>query len=141
MDLYWASSQSQYEKILQAHGANTRKYWLVEVIENDCIVTRVGVYDELVPEPSEIPRAQTIFHCIPVLLSQYRNSENRVEKRASADNSLPNSQVYNPCGLPLYVALPNEILHNWFSLTLPTSAISTGYPNTNTKLVLPSWYM
>ena len=37
------SSRSQYGKILQAHGANTRKYWLVEVIENDCIVTRVGV--------------------------------------------------------------------------------------------------
>jgi len=44
-DPYWASSWSQYEKILQAHGVNTRKYWLVEEIENDCIVTRVGVYD------------------------------------------------------------------------------------------------
>ena len=43
------SSNSQYEKILQAHRANTRKYWLVEVIENDCIVTRVGVYDEISP--------------------------------------------------------------------------------------------
>ena len=38
-DPYWASSRSQYDKILQAHGANTRKFWLVEVIENDCIVT------------------------------------------------------------------------------------------------------
>ena len=28
------------------------KYWLVEVIENDCIMTRVGVYDEILPEPS-----------------------------------------------------------------------------------------
>ena len=32
-----------------------RKYWLVEVIENDCIVTRVGVYDEILPEPSGNP--------------------------------------------------------------------------------------
>ena len=30
-DPYWASSRSQYDKILQAHGANTRKFWLVEV--------------------------------------------------------------------------------------------------------------
>ena len=50
-DLYWANSQSQYEKILQAHGANTRYYWLVEVIKNDCIVTQVGVYNEILPEP------------------------------------------------------------------------------------------
>ena len=33
-------SRGEYEKILQAHGVNTRKYWLVEVIENGCIVTR-----------------------------------------------------------------------------------------------------
>ena len=50
-----ASSRSQYEKILQAHEANTRKYWLVEVIENDCIVTRVGVYDKILPEPEGNP--------------------------------------------------------------------------------------
>ena len=30
---------AQYRKILQANGANSRKYFLVEVIENDCIVT------------------------------------------------------------------------------------------------------
>ena len=48
---------AQYEKILQAHGVNTRKYWLVEVIENDCIVTRVRVYDEILPEPSGNPSA------------------------------------------------------------------------------------
>ena len=54
-NLYWASSQSQYEKILQAHGANTRYYWLVEVIKNDCIVTQVRVYDEISPEPSGNP--------------------------------------------------------------------------------------
>ena len=29
-----------------------RKYWLVEVIENGCIVTRVRVYNEILPEPS-----------------------------------------------------------------------------------------
>ena len=46
------SSTSQYEKILQAHRVNTRKYWLVEEIENVCIVTWVGVYDEILPEPS-----------------------------------------------------------------------------------------
>ena len=28
------------------------KYQLVEVIENECIVTQVGVYDEKLPEPS-----------------------------------------------------------------------------------------
>ena len=50
-----ASSLSQYRNILQAHGANTRKYWLVGVIENDCIVTRVGVYNEILPEPSGNP--------------------------------------------------------------------------------------
>ena len=43
------SSTSQYEKTLQAHEVNTRKYWLVEVIENDCIV---GVYNEILHEPS-----------------------------------------------------------------------------------------
>ena len=32
-----------------------RKYWLVEVIENDCIVTGVGVYDEISPEPEGFP--------------------------------------------------------------------------------------
>ena len=36
-------------------GTNTIKYWLVEVIENDCIVTRVGVYDEISPEPDGNP--------------------------------------------------------------------------------------
>ena len=45
-------SRCEYEKILQAHGVNTRKYWLVEVIENGCIVTGVRVYDEILPEPS-----------------------------------------------------------------------------------------
>ena len=49
------SSTSQYEKILQTLGVNTRKYWLVEVIENDCIVTWVGVYDEILPQPSGNP--------------------------------------------------------------------------------------
>ena len=49
------SSWSQYWKILQAHEANTRKYWLVEVIENDCIVTWVRVYNEISPEPSGNP--------------------------------------------------------------------------------------
>ena len=49
------SSTSQYKKILQAHRVNTRQYWLVEVIENDCIVTRVGVYDEILLEPSRNP--------------------------------------------------------------------------------------
>ena len=46
------SSTSQYEKILQAHGVNTRKYWLGE---NDCIVTRGGVYNEILPEPERNP--------------------------------------------------------------------------------------
>ena len=49
------SSTSQYKKILQAHGANTWEYWLVVVIENDCIVTWVGVYDEILPELSGNP--------------------------------------------------------------------------------------
>ena len=49
------SSTSQCEKILQAHRVDTRKYWLVGVIENDCIVTRVGVYDEILPECSGNP--------------------------------------------------------------------------------------
>ena len=35
--------RAQYKKILQAQLANTRKYWLVEVIENDFFVTQVGV--------------------------------------------------------------------------------------------------
>ena len=39
-----------------------RKYSLVEVIENDCIVMRVGVYNEISPE--------AILHCIPLLSSQ-----------------------------------------------------------------------
>ena len=49
------SSTSQYEKILQAQGVNTRQYWLVELVENDCIVTQVGVYAEISLEPSGIP--------------------------------------------------------------------------------------
>ena len=40
---------------MQAHRANTRKYWLVEVIENDCIVTQVRVYNEISPEPERNP--------------------------------------------------------------------------------------
>ena len=55
-------SRGEYEKILQAHGVNTRKYWLVEVIDNGCIVIRVRVYDEIL--------AQAIFYCIPLLSSQ-----------------------------------------------------------------------
>ena len=46
------SSTSQYKKILQAHGV---KYWLVEVIKNDCIVTWVWVYNEILPEPEGFP--------------------------------------------------------------------------------------
>ena len=30
----------------------SHKYWLLQVIENDCIVTCVGVYTEILPEPS-----------------------------------------------------------------------------------------
>ena len=56
-----ASSRSHYGKILQAHGANMRKYWLVEVIENDCIVTRVGVYNEISPEPSSRHNTVTVY--------------------------------------------------------------------------------
>ena len=53
-------STSQYEKILQAHRVNTKKYWLVEVIENDCIVTWSGVYDEILPEPSGNPSGSAL---------------------------------------------------------------------------------
>ena len=53
-------SRGEYEKILQAHGVNTRKYWLVEVIENGCIVTRVRVYDEILPEPSGNPSGSVL---------------------------------------------------------------------------------
>ena len=49
--------RDRYEKILQAQLANKIKYWLVEEIENDCIVTRVGVYDEILPK--------AIFHHTP----------------------------------------------------------------------------
>ena len=54
-DPYWASLRSQYKKILKANRVNTRKYWLLEVIEYDCIVTQVGVYDEILHEPSGNP--------------------------------------------------------------------------------------
>ena len=37
-----------------------RKYWLVEVIENDCIVTSVRVYNEISPEPSENPTVSAL---------------------------------------------------------------------------------
>ena len=36
-ELVLTCSRGEYEKILQAHGGNTRKYWLAEVIENGCI--------------------------------------------------------------------------------------------------------
>ena len=52
--MYLANS-CEYEKIFTAHEANTRKYSLLEDIENDCIVTRVGVYDKISPEPSGNP--------------------------------------------------------------------------------------
>ena len=54
------SSTSQYKKILQAHGVNTRTYWLVEIIKNDCIVTWVGGYDEILPEPSGNPSGSAL---------------------------------------------------------------------------------
>ena len=60
LETFLACSQSQYEKKLQAHGVNTIKYWLVEVIENDCIVTQVGVYDEKLPEPSGNPSGSAL---------------------------------------------------------------------------------
>ena len=63
------SSTSQYEKILQAHEVNMRKYWLVEVIENDCIVTQVGVYNEILPEPSGNPSGSALK--ISLRLRQY----------------------------------------------------------------------
>ena len=63
-------SRGEYEKILQAHGVNTRKYWLVEVIENDCIVTRVRVYDDILPEPSGNPSGSgNISSCTPPLVT------------------------------------------------------------------------
>ena len=31
---------------------------LVEIIENDCIVTQVGVYDEILPEPEGNPEGK-----------------------------------------------------------------------------------
>ena len=55
--------EAQYKKILgflSRGSLNTRKYSLVEVIENDCIVTRVGVYDEISPEPSGNPSGSTL---------------------------------------------------------------------------------
>ena len=45
----------QYKKIFQAHVANKRKYWLEEAIENECIGTQVGVYDEISPRISGNP--------------------------------------------------------------------------------------
>ena len=45
-------TRSQYENILHAYGANTRKYWLVEAIENDWLVTEVGESDEIHYSPS-----------------------------------------------------------------------------------------
>ena len=50
--------QVVYDKILgllSRGGPHTRKYSLVEVVENDCIVTRVRVYDEISPESSGNP--------------------------------------------------------------------------------------
>ena len=80
-------SQGEYEKILQAHGVNTRKYWLEEVIENDFIVTRVGVYNE-------IPRAQAIFHRILVssrhnTVTQCSQAECSIDYCAVATNEAP----------------------------------------------------
>ena len=74
-------SRGEYEKILQAHGVNTRKYWLVEVIENGCIVTRVRVYNEILPEPSSRHNTVTLSHSSQVnfmcseKLSSMRGSE------------------------------------------------------------------
>ena len=49
------SPRSIQTRIGPAHEANTRKYWLVEVNENNCIVTHVGVYDEISPRISGNP--------------------------------------------------------------------------------------
>ena len=65
-----ANSRSQYDKILQAHEANTRKYWLEELNENDCIVTRVGVYDEISPEPSGNPSGDITLYTPPLVTIQ-----------------------------------------------------------------------
>ena len=69
--------EARYGKILgllSRGGPNTKKYSLVEVIENDCIVTRVGVYNEILPEPSGSSSDSAVgifFHCVPLLSSQY----------------------------------------------------------------------
>ena len=39
------------KRILYLRVCHMRKYLLVEIIENDCIVTQVGVYDEKLPMP------------------------------------------------------------------------------------------
>ena len=55
--------EAQYGKILgllSRGGPNTKKYSLVEEIENDCIVTRVGVYDKISPEPSGNPSGSAL---------------------------------------------------------------------------------
>ena len=60
-------------EILKAHGANMRKYFLVEVIENDCIVTQVGVYDEILPEPMRNPQGSGNIssYTTPLVTIQY----------------------------------------------------------------------
>ena len=67
--LYLGAKTKHTKKILQAHGVNTRKYWLVEVIENGCIVTRVRVYNEILPEPSANPWGSALG--ISLRLRQY----------------------------------------------------------------------
>ena len=41
-----------------------RKYWLVGVIENDCIVTQVRVYNEISPESEENPLVTKQLHTL-----------------------------------------------------------------------------
>ena len=55
----WACNIFSYSPCEQV---NTGKYWLVELIENGCIVTRVRVYDEILPEPSGNPSSQYSYN-------------------------------------------------------------------------------
>ena len=56
--------------LLSRGDLNARKYSLVKVIENDCIVTRVKVYDEKWPEPSGNPsNSGNISACTPPLVT------------------------------------------------------------------------
>ena len=131
------------------------KYWLVEVIENDCIVTRVGVYNEKLPEPSGNPSGSgNISSYTPPLVTIQLQEEwlHGERPEPSGDNSLTTvtiSTKYSASRLcaclrsqPFYVLFEHFNIHNQarilVRLTLYCKVVMY-ISKTHTNFTSPHW--